>query len=76
MESHDGVMLLTPLNCVGVLTLAWHRHYACGLGCMFAFLPQTGKRLEVNRAVHQYLLYAVCCSCILVTADDRRAVLE
>lgn len=70
-------VLLTPLNHVGVLTLVWHRHCTCGLGCVFSFLPQTGKRLEVNHVVvHQYLLHAVCHTGILVTVGERRGVLE
>lgn len=70
-------MLLTPLNCVSVLTLVWHRWCTCGLGCIFSFLPQTGKRLEVHHAVvHQYLLYLVCCTGIRVISVERRTILE
>lgn len=77
VESHDAAVLLTPSDCVGVLTLVWHRYHICGLGCIFSFLPQTGKRLEVNHVVvHQYLPYSVCHTGILVIAGERRAVLE
>lgn len=78
LESPSAVMLLTPLNCVSIVTLVWHRHCTCGLGCMFFFLPQTGKRLAVNRVVviHQYLPYPVCHTGVLVITVERRSGLE
>lgn len=78
LESPRAVMLLTPLNCVSAVTLAWHRLCTCGLSCMFFFLPQTGKRLEVNHVVviHQYLPCSVCHTAILVITGERRSGLE
>lgn len=77
VESHDAAMLLTPLNCVSLLTLVWHRCCTCGLGCVFSFLPQTGKRLEVNHVVvHQYLPYSVHRTGILVIVGEKSTVLE
>lgn len=77
VESHDAARLLMSSDRVGVLTLVWHRHHTCGLGYIFSFLPQTGKRLKVNHVVvHQYLPYSVCHTGILVIVGEKRAVLE